>query len=63
MGKTYRRSSEDGLNRKKPKHHNHANNKKMGGMRIINMYEEELFVDEIETQDALIINKNSDEQL
>lgn len=63
MGKTYRRSSEEGLNRKKPKNHNHSNNKKLGGMRIINMYEEELFDDEVEMQDNLIINKSSDEHL
>lgn len=46
------------------KHHTHSNNKKTGGMRIINdIYDEEddYFDDDVSVQDSIVINKTSDD--
>lgn len=59
MGKTYRRSAEEDRLRKKPKHHNHANNRKTGGMRILNDidYDEDFFDENVGVTDHIVINK------
>lgn len=65
MGKTYRRAPEQEHNRKKPKHLNHSNNKKLGGMRVVNRFNEEdddYFDDEVNIKDEIIINKNGEQQ-
>lgn len=63
MGKTFRRSPEQEQNRKKPKHLNHSNNKKVGGMKVVNRFSEEddYLDDEVHIKDEIIINKNSEQ--
>lgn len=61
MGKTYRRESRDldeKQNGRKGKHHVHSNNRKSGGMRILNEPTDEDFVDDhIDIVDSIHINR------
>lgn len=67
MGKTYHRQSnkfdEEKQSSRSGKHHVHSNNRKSGGMRIINdVYEDDdLFDDNVEISDEVVINKTRDE--
>ena len=65
MGKTYRRHpsyEEDPAGSRRGKHHAHSNNRRTGGMRIINDYDffeqEDNDLDEqVNVEDGIIINK------
>ena len=66
MGRTYRkdgRDFDDKQSGRNGKHHNHSNNRKSGGMRIINdVYEDDdYFDDDVEVTDEITINKYSDD--
>lgn len=71
MGKTYRRgdgkggSDEDRQSHRHGKHSRHSNNKKSGGMKIVNpvVYDEDDddFRDIIQVKDHIRINKNGDD--
>ena len=69
MGRTFRKENrdyDDKQSGRKGKHHNHSNNKKSGGMRIINdIYDEDddLFDDEVYVTDSIRINKNGEDVL
>lgn len=68
MGRTYRKDGRDFDDKqasRKGKHHNHTNNKKSGGMRIINdIYEDDdYFDDDVEVTDEIVINKYSDDSI
>lgn len=66
MGRTFRKENrdfDDKQSGRKGKHHNHSNNRKSGGMRIINdVYDEDddYFDDEVGVTDEIFINKYSD---
>lgn len=65
MGNTYRKQStkfdDDYRKDKGGKHHKHSNNRKSGGMRILNDYQEEdiddYFDEEVQTSDTISINR------
>lgn len=65
MGKTYRRDGRDydeKQSSKKGKHHAHSNGKKYGGMRVLNNpYDDDLFDDDVEITDDIVINMTRDE--
>lgn len=67
MGKTYRqerRDYDDSPSGRKGKHHTHSNNRKTGGMKIINsdveIYNDDYFEDDVEITDEITINKTSE---
>lgn len=67
MGKTYRHQAEfddNRGNRKGARHRGHSNNKKLGGMRIVNEYDDQdlddLLEDDVSVEDRLVINKTSE---
>ena len=64
MGKTYRRSGDDDGRRMKLKNHRHIEGKKASGMRIISdIFEgDDIFDDEVNIRDEIVINKTRDEQ-
>lgn len=69
MGRTFRKENRDFDEKqsgRKAKHHGHTNNKKSGGMRIINdIYDEDddIFDDEVHITDSITINKNGERVL
>lgn len=67
MGKTFRRNPEtESSVKKKPKNHNHTNGKKLGGMKLVNGFqdwaEDDYFDDEVSIRDTIVINKFSDDK-
>ena len=67
MGKTYRHQpqkfDDERNSGRSGKHSGHSNNKKQGGMRIINdVYDEndDFFDDEVSVTDQISINRSSD---
>jgi hypothetical protein len=66
MGKTYRRGDsmydDDRQKRRHQSHTRHSNNKKLGGMKIINdPLDEDYFDDEVQFHDSIVINTVSDD--
>lgn len=63
MGKTVRHQpsfDDEHQGSRRGKHHRHANNRKTGGMKYINVYEEDeddIFDDDVTIEDEIIINK------
>lgn len=67
MGKTYRRQpssyDDDKQGHRKGKNSGHSNNKKTGGMRIVNLEEDDdIFDDGVYFKDQIVINKTSDDK-
>lgn len=67
MGRTFRKENrdfDDKQSSRKGKHHSHSNNKKAGGMRVINIYDEDdYFDDTVDITDTIRINKNGEDVL
>jgi hypothetical protein len=63
MGKTYKREANwyDEDRQSKGKRHTHSNNRKMGGMKIINDYDGDMVDDSVGVEDSIVINIDSDD--
>ena len=64
MGKTYRQARDDDGRRMKLKNHRHTEGRKSSGMRIItDIFEgDDIFDDEVNITESIVINKTRDEQ-
>ena len=72
MGKTYRRGDgkgydEDRQDHRHGKHSRHPNNKKFGGMKVVNPViddeDDDYFCDVVTVKDLIRINKNGEEEI
>ena len=63
MGKTYRRSGDDDGRRMKLRNHRQPDPKRSGKNRVMNDFvEDDIFDDDVNITDSIVINKTRDEQ-